>query len=241
MDSTTAFIYALIAGILPALLWLWFWLKEDNLHPEPRLLIILSFLGGMLSVAIVLPLQKIALNLLDASTLPYLNEIKYTVWAGIEEIIKLLVVYFIALRSRFLDEPVDAMIYLITAALGFAALENTFFILKPLEAGNAVQALINGNLRFMGATLLHVVASATIGFCIALSFYKPRWLKNLSIAFGVILGTTLHTAFNLFIIESSGMDTFKVFASVWVGVIFLMLFFEKARLIDSHRHSISTV
>ena len=240
MDSGTAFMYALIAGILPALLWLWFWLKEDNLHPEPRLLIILSFLGGMLSVAIVLPLQKIALNLLDASTLPYLNEIKYTVWAGIEEIIKLLVVYFIALRSRFLDEPVDAMIYLITAALGFAALENTFFILKPLEAGNAIQALISGNLRFMGATLLHVIASATIGFCMALSFYKPRWIKNISIIFGVILGTTLHTAFNLFIIESSGMDTFKVFASVWVGVIFLMLFFEKARLMDSHQYSIST-
>jgi len=240
MDSTTAFIYALVAGILPALLWLWFWLKEDNLHPEPRLLIILAFLGGMLSVAIVLPLQKIALNLLDTSTLPYLNEIKYTIWAGIEEIIKLLVVYFIALRSRFLDEPVDAMIYLITAALGFAALENTFFILKPLETGNAVQALISGNLRFMGATLLHVIASATIGFCMALSFYKPRWLKNLSILFGVILGTTLHTAFNLFIIESSGMDTFKVFASVWVGVIFLMLFFEKARLIDSRPHPVTT-
>ncbi len=240
MDSTTAFMYALVAGILPALLWLWFWLKEDNLHPEPRLLIILSFLGGMLSVAIVLPLQKIALNLLDVSTLPYLNEIKYTIWAGIEEIIKLLVVYFIALRSRFLDEPVDAMIYLITAALGFAALENTFFILKPLETGNAIQALISGNLRFMGATLLHVVASATIGFCMALAFYKARWLKNISIILGVILGTTLHTAFNLFIIESSGMDTFKVFASVWVGVIFLMLFFEKARLMDTHQHGVHT-
>lgn len=237
MDGTTAFLYALVAGILPALLWLWFWLKEDNLHPEPRLLIILSFLGGMLTVALVLPLQKLTLNLLDGSTLPYVNELRYTIWAGIEEIIKLLVVYFIALRSKFLDEPVDAMIYLITAALGFAAMENTFFILKPLEAGNAIQAFISGNLRFMGATLLHVVASATIGFGMALTFYKARWVKNIGILFGVILATTLHTAFNLFIIESSGMDTFKVFASVWVGVIFLMLFFEKARLMDSHQHA----
>ena len=125
MDGTTAFLYALVAGILPALLWLWFWLKEDNLNPEPRLLIILSFLGGMLTVALVLPLQKLTLNLLDGSTLPYVNELRYTIWAGIEEIVKLLVVYFIALRSKFLDEPVDAMIYLITAALGFAAMENT--------------------------------------------------------------------------------------------------------------------
>jgi RsiW-degrading membrane proteinase PrsW (M82 family) len=233
MDGNTAFLYALVAGILPALLWLWFWLKEDNLHPEPKLLIILSFLGGMLTVALVLPLQKLTLNLLDGSTLPYVNELRYTIWAGIEEILKLLVVYFIALRSKFLDEPVDAMIYLITAALGFAALENTFFILKPLETGNMIQAFISGNLRFMGATLLHVVASATIGFCISLAFYKPTWVKKISLFLGVILATTLHTAFNLFIIESSGMDTFKVFASVWVGVIFLMLFFEKARSIDS--------
>ena len=112
-------------------------------------------------------------------------------------------------------------------------MENTFFILKPLETGNMIQAFISGNLRFMGATLLHVVASATIGFCISLTFYKPNWLKRLSLFLGVILATTLHTAFNLFIIESSGMDTFKVFASVWIGVIFLMLFFEKARSIDS--------
>ncbi|TAK57753.1 PrsW family intramembrane metalloprotease [Patescibacteria group bacterium] len=233
MDSNTAFLYALVAGILPALLWLWFWLKEDNLHPEPRLLILLSFLGGMLSVALVLPLQKWTLNLLDGSTLSYVTELKYTIWAGIEEIIKFAVVYVIALRSRFLDEPVDAMIYLITAALGFAAMENTFFILKPLEAGNMIQAFISGNLRFMGATLLHVVASATIGFAISLTFYKPRWLKSLNLFFGVILATALHTAFNLFIIESSGIDTFKVFASVWVSVIFLMLFFEKARAIDA--------
>ncbi len=233
MDTYTAFIYALIAGILPALLWLWFWLKEDNLHPEPRLLIFLAFIGGMISVALVLPLQKWTLNLLDGSTIPYAVSLKYTIWAGIEEIIKLLVVYFIALRSRFLDEPVDAMIYLITAALGFAAMENAFFILKPIETGDAIQAFISGNMRFIGATLLHVIASASIGFCIALTFYKSKWLKKFSVFCGVILATTLHTAFNLFIIESSGMDTFKVFASVWVGVIFLLLFFEKARSIDS--------
>ena len=233
MNSSTAFMYALLAGILPALLWLWFWLKEDNLHPEPRLLILLSFLGGMLSVALVLPLQKLTLNLLAGSTLPYIDSIRYGIWAGIEEIMKLLIVYIIALRGRFMDEPVDAMIYLVTAALGFAALENTFFILKPIEAGDAIQAFISGNLRFIGATLLHVIASATIGFSISLAFYKAKWLKKISLLCGVILATALHTAFNLFIIESSGIDTFKVFASVWVGVIFLMLFFEKARTIEA--------
>ncbi len=240
MDSTTEIFYALLAGILPAILWLWFWLKEDNLHPEPRLLLAFSFLGGMLSVALVLPLQKLVLDLLDGSTLAYATTLKYIIWAGIEEIMKLVVVYFIALRSRFLDEPIDAMIYLITVALGFAALENTFFILKPLELGNTLQALISGNLRFIGATLLHVVASATIGFSISLTFFKGKLLKRTSLLFGVILATALHAAFNLFIIQSSGIDTFKIFALVWVGVIILMLFFEKARSIDSQKKVSST-
>jgi RsiW-degrading membrane proteinase PrsW (M82 family) len=46
----TIIAYALLSGILPALLWLWFWLKEDNLHPEPRSLLIGSFIAGMIVV-----------------------------------------------------------------------------------------------------------------------------------------------------------------------------------------------
>ena len=58
MDFQVLF-YAFFGGLLPAALWLWFWLKEDSVHPEPRGLIVVTFIAGMLAVAFVLPLQQV--------------------------------------------------------------------------------------------------------------------------------------------------------------------------------------
>src|SRR3989344_9103220 len=50
--------YALFGGILPALVWLVFWLREDKKNPEPKKLILRTFLFGMGAVGIVLFFQK---------------------------------------------------------------------------------------------------------------------------------------------------------------------------------------
>ena len=223
----TAFIYALLSGILPALLWLWFWLREDSVHPEPRSLIIGTFVGGMIVVPLVVPFQHIALDYYGGN----INEVVYFVWAALEEFFKFGVAYVIALRTRFMDEPIDALIYMITAALGFAAMENTFFLLKPLLEGDAMTSIVTGNLRFIGATLLHVVSSATIGLFIALPYYQDKIKKTFDLMLGLVFAAVLHAAFNLFIITSKGSDTFIVFGCVWLAVIVLILLFEKVKRI----------
>ena len=58
MINTDIIFYALLGGILPALIWLAFWLREDYKHPEPRGLILRTFLLGMGAVILVLPFQK---------------------------------------------------------------------------------------------------------------------------------------------------------------------------------------
>ena len=52
--------YAFIGGLLPPLIWLYFLLKEDASHPEPRVLIALTFIGGMAAVPLALPLEQYA-------------------------------------------------------------------------------------------------------------------------------------------------------------------------------------
>ncbi|KKW26148.1 MAG: hypothetical protein UY70_C0035G0005 [Candidatus Kaiserbacteria bacterium GW2011_GWB1_52_6] len=49
---------AAAGGLLPALAWLWFWRREDAPHPEPRRLIALAFAAGMITVALVIPVQR---------------------------------------------------------------------------------------------------------------------------------------------------------------------------------------
>lgn len=223
MISSQTLFFALLGGILPALLWLWFWLKEDR-HPEPRGLIFLTFVVGMILVPLVIPPQKFAISYLSGTFL-------IIAWATIEELFKYFGAYFTVLKRRAMNEPIDAMIYMITIALGFSALENTLFLLNPLSDGSIVEGILTGNLRFFGATLLHVLASATIGAAIALSFYKSPRVKRHFLWFGIILAITLHALFNLFIINSSGDKILFIFLGVWLGILVLILFFEKIKRI----------
>lgn len=228
MPSFNTIFLSLLGGVLPALLWLWFWLKEDRLHPEPKIRIIAVFLTGMVSVFVVLPLEKfvytIALSAISLTTV--------VAWAAIEEIFKYVAAHFTALKRKVTDEPIDAVIYMITVALGFSAMENTLFLFNLIDTGLFSQSVITGNSRFLGAALLHVASSATIGVMVALSYYKKYSTKRIFLFTGVILSILLHTIFNLLIIRL-GNNLFFVFAGVWVLIILLIVLIEKIKRINS--------
>ena len=128
------------------------------------------------------------------------------------------------------------VIYMIAIALGFAALENTLFILNPLAVGDYINTALTGSFRFLGSSLLHVLASGTVGVFLALSYYKSNVMK---LAFGMIglcIAIVLHALFNFFIMEASGETILAVFLFVWIGIIILFLLFEKIKQIElAHR------
>ncbi|MBP6856371.1 MAG: PrsW family intramembrane metalloprotease [Candidatus Pacebacteria bacterium] len=214
---------ALVGGIFPALFWLWFWLKEDKERPEPRGLIFLTFLLGMATVIFVLPFQQLARTHLD-------NQMFLTlVWATMEEVIKYGAVALVAFKSAYVDEPIDYPIYMIAAALGFAALENTLFLIHPLSVNDTTVGLLTGNLRFLGATLLHAVASAMVGISMGLAFYGTWFQKKFYLFGGILTAIALHALFNFFIMKNDGQNFFSVFGFLWIVTIICILLFEKLR------------
>lgn len=215
--------FAFLGGVIPAFFWLWFWLREDRMHPEPRRLLIATFLVGMLAVPIAIPFEKLSEYFIPAT----LGVV--VVWAIIEELLKYAAAYAGGMHTQAEDEPIDAMIYLITAALGFAAAENALFILNPLIEGDAFVGILTGNIRFIGTSLLHVVSSAIIGGAIALSFYKRKKVRHEYFWAGLVLASAMHAAFNHFILQSQGNGLFIVFIALWVSVIGLMLLFERVK------------
>lgn len=226
MISASSVFFAFLGGVLPAVLWLWFWLREDKAHPEPRPILIGTFIAGMLSVFLALFLERgLGYFVVSGTTLSII------LWALIEEGAKFTAAYLAALRLKSNDEPVDMMIYLITAALGFAALENAFFLLTPFGTNNIAEGLVTGNLRFIGSSLLHVTASGIIGIFGAYAFCELKKRKRLLIAIGLVLATALHAFFNFFILHSDN-NLFIIFGFVWVAVVILILFFERVKDID---------
>ena len=224
MQASTL-LYAFLAGVLPSMIWLWFWLREDN-HPEPKWLILITFLGGFLAVIASIFGEKFV------GSFNFSENIKYTLWAGVEELAKFIAVGVIALNSDYNDEPIDAMIYCITVALGFAALENAFFLFQPILGGNYLQGIVTGNLRFIGATLVHVVSSASIGFALGYVFYKKYWVKVIALIFGLVTAIALHSAFNLSIINGTMSDTLRAFAWIWGAVVLLIVLFEEVKVVE---------
>jgi len=227
MSSTLTVFLSLMGGVLPALLWLWFWLREDKKRPEPKRRIVTAFVFGMLAVVLVLPIEQFVFKLLG----PNLNIEILSLWAITEEVLKFLAAYFAAIRSRDADEPIDFVIYMVTVALGFSALENSLFLAKLMGDGLISQSIISGNMRFLGATLLHTITSATVGIFMAMSFYRSQKNKKLSLGAGIMFAIILHTIFNFFII-SLGIRVFFVFGAVWLFIIALILLFEKIKTID---------
>jgi len=201
MSSMGSYLLLVLLGILPSLIWLWYWLHKDA-HPEPKVLITkVLLLGIMLSpLAIVLQLLfvQLAARVLNVDSSALSDGPGFYFWAAlVEEVVKYLAVFFVVLRSPDFDEPVDAMIYMLTAAMGFAAMENILVINRVLGDGVSATAGIWG-LRFAGATLLHALSSALLGYFIALAWYYFEHRKAL-FAVGLSLATLFHWSFNLFI------------------------------------------
>jgi RsiW-degrading membrane proteinase PrsW (M82 family) len=192
------FLISIALGLLPGIAWLVFYLQED-LHPEPKRLILYTFLIGAAFSFIALALQIAANSILPALGIATLSPLSLLALAAIEEIVKFSGVYVAIHGNREFDEPVDAMVYMVVGALGFATVENLGALhgipLVAALSGNIIEIV---SLRFVGATLIHTLTSAIVGYFWALSI-RDFNLKRL-IVWGLALATLLHAVFNYLIL-----------------------------------------
>ena len=192
--------------MIPSLVWFSLFLKNDS-HPEPRYLLTQTFLMGIIISPMVLILQIgfVYIGALLSGTPAELVQASnhYYVWAAFaEEFLKFGAIWFLVLRNPAFDEPVDAMIYMIAAGLGFAAIENILVLFRTIDVG-LYEAVSVWALRFIGSTLLHALASAMLGYFLAMSWFFRDHKKKL-IVIGMALATVFHFTFNIIIAIFAG-------------------------------------
>lgn len=229
-------------GLLPSFIWLLFYLRRDH-HPEPNRMVIKVFILGMISAIIAAVIEVAISEFLDKAywdnlkiyladaretTYPFLVFLLYNFIgvAFVEEFVKFYVVKKAVLKSKEFDEPVDAQLYMIISALGFAALEN---ILILLPTGNNIfpqiisQTLLTTGIRFIGATFLHTLSSGTLGFFLALSICRGK-MKFLTLSIGFFIASFLHGLYNFSIIKMFDTQTVEfIFIPVFI-LVFLCVF-----------------
>ncbi|MFA5831633.1 MAG: PrsW family glutamic-type intramembrane protease [Candidatus Paceibacterota bacterium] len=211
---------ALLGGILPALFWLWFWLREDQAHPEPKKIIFEAFVFGIIAVPFAIFFEKLTFLSFEKMTL-----LVFFTWAIIEEVFKYFAAFLAGIRTEYFDEPIDVVMYMISSALGFAAGENILFIYNSFTVANASMI----PLRFIGASLLHVASSAIIGFGIGFGVGKKNSVRFAYLFTGLTIAFALHAAFNYFIMDTEGKSLMTIFALVWAVIVVIIVLFEKIK------------
>ncbi|OGY97539.1 MAG: hypothetical protein A2855_02600 [Candidatus Liptonbacteria bacterium RIFCSPHIGHO2_01_FULL_57_28] len=190
-----------LLGFIPSFAWLLFYIQE-GMRPEPKRLIGLAFVTGAAFAFIALIFQLGLREFLSEAPINERSFLWLLLFGGVEEFLKFAAAYAAVHKSPDFDQPVEAMLYTVVAALGFAAVENVGVLIggNPGSLGFAnIFHVIT--FRFIGATLLHTLASGLVGYHWALSirhFGAKRYLIG-----GLVGATLLHAIFNYGILNYS--------------------------------------
>lgn len=161
------------------------------------------------------------------------NSPEFFMWSAfVEEMVKFYAIKIMVMDNPEFNEPIDAMIYMMAASLGFAAIENTLIVFQTAPDGLAttINTLI---LRFIGATLLHTLSGGLLGYFLAISWFFRHHKKKLIVT-GMLMATLFHFTFNMVIFTFEGRVSALLYTtSLLLGMAFLIsILFD--RLKDRH-------
>jgi RsiW-degrading membrane proteinase PrsW (M82 family) len=179
---------ALIVPILPGLVWLWIFYRTDRYEPEPKRLVLMTFALGVLAIVPAFLGERAANHLypflgpIEAAAAAKAGTLRdalpllvgcFLVIGPCEEISKFLAVRLFIYRNREFDEPLDGIIYAAAAALGFASLENVFYVVD-FQHGLKIQWGMLGVRSFL-ALPGHVIFATTWGYALGRARFDPRY------------------------------------------------------------------
>jgi RsiW-degrading membrane proteinase PrsW (M82 family) len=198
VGGTVDYLAICAAAFAPAVFWLWYFYSKDKLDPEPKRLIAKTFLLGMLLGVPATFLELLFINSLAVSVV---------IAPAIEESLKYAGVRFTVYRSAEFDEPLDGIIYAAAIALGFASVENVFYLLAtyfsvtdaepPLEVMSPFGAVASVfAIRALISVPSHVLFSSMWGYALGRGkFLQPAEARAL-IRMGLLYAILCHGLFN---------------------------------------------
>jgi len=213
---TSLIITGIIIAIIPAILWLVFFYRQDVLEPEPKGMVLQVFvLGGLVAAAVGIPV-------INAFNLPswLYNNIWTTIFGSIlvvgftQEFLKYAAVRFSVFSSNEFDERVDGIIYSTAAGLGFATAMNISFI---VESGGVDLT--------MAAIRVVLVALAQASFAGVTGYFmgrdklenRPAWWMPLGVTIAAVLNGVFYYLWGT--LKRPSFSAGGAYINPWTGLI----------------------
>jgi RsiW-degrading membrane proteinase PrsW (M82 family) len=185
----------IILAIVPALLLVWYYYRQDKQKPEPKSLITKTFLLGIVATLPVIIIELLVTSLQGFfSWFPLLYYFfkAFIVAALCEEAFKLLIVKKYVYNNIHFDEIMDGIVYTIVASLGFACMENILYVI-----GGGLSVAI---LRAFTAVPMHAVASGMMGYYVGKAKFADGKDQERSFLYkGLWIAIVIHGLYDFFI------------------------------------------
>lgn len=167
----------LAAALLPVAILLIYAYKKDP-RPEPTSLLAKSFAYGVLIcfpiVAVEFGVSHIVNTLItDTASLEYVLAEAFLVAAIPEECFKLLALWLILRHNPYFDEHYDGIMYAVCVGMGFAALENTLYVMSNPDNWHTV-AISRALLSVPG----HYAFAVLMGYFYSIHRFVRRSLRG---------------------------------------------------------------
>jgi len=206
---------------IPALLWMVYFYLQDRHEPEPEHYVFAVFLIGAFIAA------PIAHFLIDLATPAGGTGAAFdtlsadsAVWAFLvvalaQETSKYVVVRYSIYLSPEFDEPMDGIIYMTAAGIGFATYENY----RTLQGLDGTVFMSTGAANAVITTLAHACFAGVLGYALGRAKFStgsPR-ARTLTLLVGLLVAVALNGQFALLqnVVKTTGLEV-----QPWRGVLY---------------------
>jgi len=221
----------LVLALLPGVLLLVFILFMDRNEKEPLGMVLKMIVFGALSAIPVVIIEKglSYLPIYGGSQLWQAFAISFIQVAPVEEFAKLAVVLLFAWKSSHFGEENDGIVYVGSAALGFAMLENVSYVLSL--------GMIAGISRSVTAMPLHCFTGVLMGYYLGKARFKSDPVsRKRTIIKGFIWAVLVHGLYDTFLFTRTSA-AFLILPLVIILVIFGIRVMKKGRALSIARSS----
>ena len=228
---------AILLALIPAVLWLVYFYLRDIHEPEPTHYVVGVFLLGALVAAPLATLVTDSMFKVPAwGVLPRwgLTEAvaAFLIIAPVQEVSKYLVVRYTVYLSAEFDEPMDGIVYMTAAGLGFATALNVQQMTRAPQV-----ALTTAAINAVTVTLAHASLSGVVGYALGRAkFLGSEGHQTRVLATGLAVAMALSGGFSMIehVATRHGLDYRPAWGLASAALFAVLVFALLSVLVDRH-------
>ena len=206
----TIFLTLFVLAISPGFFIIWYIYHKDKYEKEPKRLIIITFVFGAVAVlpagvSEVMLLKMLGISMTGSLLGAFISA--FLIVAPTEEFFKYLSIRIKAFRSPEFNEVMDGIVYGVSGAIGFATLENIFYV---FERGFAI-----GVARAFLTVPLHAMTGVIIGYYMGRKKMNPESKKHY-MGTGLIIAILFHGLYDFVLFTQMILSLLVIPIIIWL-------------------------